>query len=45
MLASGGSEEESKRSVRSGEGEMQICGLKDDGSTGAIFVDGAVGQP
>jgi len=37
MLAKGGREEDSRRSVRSGEGWMQICGLKDDGRTGAIL--------
>jgi hypothetical protein len=37
MLAKGGSEDDSRRSVRSGEGRMQICGLKDDGRTGAIL--------
>jgi len=37
MAASGGSEDDSNRSVRSGEGKTQICGLNDDGSTGTIF--------
>jgi len=37
MLAKGGKEEESRRSVRSMEGRIQICGLKDDGRIGAIL--------
>jgi hypothetical protein len=37
MLAKDGSEEDSRRSVRSGEGRMQICGLRDDGRTGTIL--------
>ena len=39
MLAKGGSEEDSRRSVRSGEGRMQICGLRDDGRTGTILLE------
>lgn len=37
MLGRQGNPDASRSSVRSGEGRIQMCGLKDDGSTGAMM--------